>query len=176
MVLSMTVLFSCSDTPKTPVMEKVSLKGGFKDFKACRAVNEKKSCRTIMAKTICGHFGIQDFARLAKDGWSYTSDLKFFEELKSSGKWIDAGKADNKDVLAKSIAAIKEGKASLAIRDGKSYQQVAILMEGVTKSGKYGEVPLATVFRSDKPEKSFVGKGLNYAFGDLSEVNIWIRK
>jgi hypothetical protein len=91
-------------------------------------------------------------------------------------KWQLIGGASDQAVLDKAREMAASGKIIVAAQSENGLGQVAIIMPGhPVPSGKWAmeRVPVGAAARSDAPEKSVYGEGINWVFSDPSKVTLY---
>jgi hypothetical protein len=94
-------------------------------------------------------------------------------------RWQLVGGALDQAVLDKARELAEAGNVVVAAQSEEGRGQVALIMPGrPVASGKWGmdRVPLGAAARSDAPDRSVYGEGINWVFSDPSKVTIYSRR
>jgi hypothetical protein len=191
-----TFLFSCSETvdkkefedaEKIPV-KKVEPKlafnanpNAFADnltaFKSCKEISKERSqCKEFIAKSICEYYGIMDL----QDGGNYVDYDKIPEKLKDLKTWKKIGPFNERNIQLALEQLNSFNKPVLVFNNNESYVHVvALTPKGKTmKSRKWGNISVpscVSFFPTRSPDKSFISKGVNYAFKSVDGLEIWTK-
>jgi hypothetical protein len=101
--------------------------------------------------------------------------------LKQSSAWESLGPAYTQSTLTQAQQMANEKKAVVAVyQNANSVGHMALIIPGqLEASGSWGlNVPNAASFFLPEPSRSFVNKGLSFAFTKnmLKDVTIYVRK
>jgi len=148
------------------------------------------SCTSSSSDTYpCSTFITESVAKVYKlDGALYSEKSKRYLQLKEvsqqlteSGQWSVLGHAYDQKALTEAQSLANAKKAVIAVyatADGVAH--VAVILPGELQySGTWGfQVPNSASFVLNDPSKSYVGKGLSYAFARnmIKDVTLYSRK
>ncbi|HZP92940.1 MAG TPA: hypothetical protein VFB20_08670 [Burkholderiales bacterium] len=144
---------------------------------ACQAASggALDACRYFAAEAFKELFGIEDFC---------TADRCMTAPEIESGirnnpeKWSVLGAASDPAVLDKARELAGQGQVVVAGQNVEDRSQVAIIMPGKpVPSGKWAmdRVPIGTAARTDAPDRSIYGEGINWVFSDPAKVTLYVR-
>jgi hypothetical protein len=177
-IISLALLSGCGDGAKSSKHPKLNIADVMAEFKACKdTASTKHTCKTFVAKAINGNFEISDFNNLEKEG-EYIEYDKIIEVVKSSDKWKKIGEATEQGALDYFQKSANENKAVLAISTVSGQSNIAIGVPGEqVKSTSWGvSCPTVAIFFPNRPNKSFIGKTMNYAWGKPDGIALYFRK
>jgi hypothetical protein len=134
---------------------------------------EKHSCKEYVAVAFSKYYGYE----LKSDDKLFLPYDEILDFVSKSTDWKEIGSASDQSVLNEAQDNANNGIGTLALNT-KGSKTVAIVISGkLSHSNSLGlDCPSVTVFRPRKFEKSFVGKGVNYAWSDLSDVKLYSLK
>lgn len=146
-----------------------------RQFTAC---DESIDCAEYSGKSLNSVYKVNDFYSTQLD--RYMHGIEIVDFLKSSSKWKMLGHAYQQDVLKEAQQHANGKKAVVALyHDGNGSSHVALILPGeLQASGSWGlQVPNSASFLLTDPARSYVGKGLSYAFAKhhLKDVVIFTR-
>ena len=157
-----------------------ALKHDLQQFLACEQNTNQGSdpCNKFNGIALKEVYKVNDFYSTEKGWYMLVPEISSF--LKGSGKWTLLGHAYEQSVLTKAQDNANSQKAVIAVYlNAENIGQVAIILPGALKpSGSWEyQVPNSSSFFMSDPEKSYVGKGLSYAFGRnlIKDVLIYSR-
>lgn len=175
------LLVSCSgDSSKDSARESLTASLNVEDlveiqqaFIKCKeSSTEPHSCKEFVAKSIATYYGYEFMG---------ANDLplpydKLSEVVVASNAWKEIGDANEQSTLTTAQQNANKGIPTLAVN--ASNNTLAIVIKGeLTHSNSLGlDCPAVAVFRPKRFKKSFVGKGINYAWSDLSRVKLYTLK
>lgn len=146
-----------------------------RQFTTCSGGSE---CAQYAAKSLQTVYKLGDFFLAQSDRYMHVSEIAAF--LNDSKQWKMLGHAYEQDVLKEAQQYANGKKAVVALyvsSDGAGH--LALILPGeLHPSGSWGlSVPNSASFLSVDPAKSYVGKGLSYAFAKhhLKDVVIFAR-
>ena len=148
-----------------------------KAFQDCKSVSTNRSqCKEFIAKSVCEYYGINDL----KEGGNYVDYDKIPKKLRDLSSWEKIGDftEDNIQLALEQLNSF--GKPVLVFNNNDSYVHVvALTPNGNTiKSRKWGNISVpscVSFFPTRAPEKSFISKGINYAFKSVGGLEIWTK-
>ena len=148
-----------------------------KAFQDCKSVSTNRSqCKEFIAKSVCEYYGINDL----KEGGNYVDYDKIPQKLRDLSSWEKIGDftEDNIQLALEQLNSF--GKPVLVFNNNDSYVHVvALTPNGNTiKSRKWGNISVpscVSFFPTRAPEKSFISKGINYAFKSVGGLEIWTK-
>lgn len=146
-------------------------------FQACKESSAKPSqCKEFIAKSICEYYGISDL----KEGGNYVDYDKIPEKLKDLRTWKKIGSFNEENIQLALKQLNSFDKPVLVFNNNDSYVHVvALAPKGkTTKSRKWGNISVPSCisfFPTRAANKSFISKGINYAFKSVSGLEIWTK-
>jgi len=144
----------------------------------CQAVSDdtRDICRFFAAQALKELFGIDDFC----GGNRCMTAPEIESQIRNSPEqWNVLGSADDQTVLDKARELAGQGQAVIAGQDVEDRSQVAIIMPGKpVPSGKWAmdRVPIGAAARTDSPDRSIYGEGINWIFSDPVRVILYVRQ
>jgi hypothetical protein len=124
------------------------------------------ACRVFPGKSLNTVYTINDFYSAKLGRYLYVNEIA--DLLVKSEKWTLLGKAYDQKALTESQNLANAKKAAVAVyknEEGVGMHVALILPGEIINSGAWGyKVPNSSSFFTGDPEKSFVKKGLSYAF------------
>ncbi|MEM7549154.1 MAG: hypothetical protein AAF363_05760 [Bacteroidota bacterium] len=173
--VSVTPLFS---QPQNSEIEKV-LSAQLESFYNCRGGSDDLSkCNEIISESLQKAYNINDFNSGESGG--YMSFNEILAYVKSSDQWQSIGPGYEQASLKQAQDVANSKKAVIAIYEGSENGHIAFVLPGeLQTSGSWGmSVPNSASFFTAKPEKSFVGKSLSYAFTTsmIKDLTLYKRK
>ncbi|TRX59899.1 hypothetical protein FNH22_07545 [Fulvivirga sp. M361] len=166
----------------TPFAQKINrnwnqdLQADMSAFKDCANVSDNGlSCNQYPGKSLSTVYGLKDFYSASKK--RYLSVVEISEYLKTNAKWEELGHAYEPDVLQTAQERANKNRASVAIyinEEGEGHMVVIVPGE-LKPSGSWGlKVPASTSFFAKSPEKSYLTRGLSYAFPKNLIKNVFL--
>lgn len=157
-------------------VEERSLEELVEAFKQCQANKEKVyDCQDFIARAACSYYGVCDMT-YAADNSFYAYDevvdaMAEFDEYELIGDADDQAACDEAQKLA------NEGTAVFAVNTSDGKRGAALVIKGeTTMSNSWGvKCPVVVFFFPNRPEDSFIGKGLNYAWSSPDDVKLYYR-
>jgi hypothetical protein len=136
-------------------------------------------CNDFMGESLNKIYKVNDFY-IQKSG-RYMLALEISQFLKESDKWTPLGPSYDQKVLSTAQENANAKKAVVAVyMNAAGVGHVVIITPGqLQSSGSWGlNVPNVVSFFPSQPEKSFVDKGLSFAFGKnlMKDITIYARK
>lgn len=147
-------------------------------FVKCSSTAEGK-CSEAQGESLNIVYKVDDFFS-AKQGRHMTvSEVSSF--LKQSSTWTSIGPAYTQTTLVQAQQLANEKKAVVAVyQNAASVGHVVLIVPGeLEPSGSWGlKVPAAASFFLPEPSRSFVNKGLSFAFTKsmLKDITLYVRK
>ena len=191
-----TAIFSCSETLEKKEFENTqensvdksmpqaagkenpeAFEENLKAFQNCKSIATNRSqCKEFIAKSVCEYYGINDL----KEGGNYVDYDKIPQKLRDLSSWEKIGDftEDNIQLALEQLNSF--GKPVLVFNNNESYVHVvALTPNGNTiKSRKWGDISVpscVSFFPTKAPGKSFISKGINYAFKSIGGLEIWTK-
>lgn len=149
------------------------LEAGKAAFIACKNNSkELHACKTNVAEIFAKYYGYH----LMSDD-RYVPYDQIFGLVSQSTEWEELGFASDQEVLIQAQKNANNGIGTLAI-SAKGSHSVAVVIKGaLSYSNSLGlDCPNVMVLRPKRFNKSFVGKGINYAWSNLGDVKIYSLK
>jgi hypothetical protein len=153
------------------------------------SMTEFMNCATASSeKSQCSSFISESITKVYKVNAFYSDKLKrhlqIYEISKSmidGGQWTLLGHAYEQKALSEAQQSANAGKAVIAVyTTSTGGKHIALILPGkLDYSGSWGfNVPNSASFFFDDPAKSYVGKGLSYAFAKnmIKDVALYCRK
>jgi hypothetical protein len=159
---------------------KQELNSALQKFLQCTTQGtDKNTCVQYIGESLNTVYKINDFYSEKANRYMTVSEISAF--LKSSSAWVPLGQSYDQKVLATAQDHANARKAVVAVYlNAEGVGHLALVTPGELKpSGSWGlNVPSAVSFFPIDPEKSFVDKGLSFAFTKnmLKEVVLYARK
>ncbi|HMG92886.1 MAG TPA: hypothetical protein VK589_22670 [Chryseolinea sp.] len=146
---------------------KTELTSSLKQFFNCQNSSSGKSeCLQFMGESVKKIYKVNDFYSAKSGRYMTASEISSF--LKESEKWRLIGPTYEQKTLATAQELANSGKAVVAVyinSDGIGHM-VVITPGQLQPSGSWGlHVPNVVSFFPSQPDRSFVDKGLSFAFG-----------
>lgn len=137
------------------------------------ASTEQHGCKEFVSLAVSKYYGY-DFMGASGEFLAYD---KLHNAISLSATWEKVGAANQQQVLNKAQANANKGIPTLAV-SGSGTKSIAIVVKGeLAHSNSMGlDCPSVAVFRPRRFKKSFVGKGINYAWSNLDDVVIYSLK
>ena len=128
--------------------------------------NNQDPCHEFVAQALERVYSVVDF----KSGDDYLRPNQIAELVSGSADWIEIGSASEQQALATAQERANDGMAVIAV----SALHVALILPGqVTLSGSWElAVPNSGSFFPKTPQKSYLGKGLSYAWQKTESVDV----
>lgn len=158
---------------------KKDLETNLKLYKDCKTANgEAGDCTNQAGELLKTVYRINDFYAKEEDRYMVAKEIATY--LDGNKNWKKLGHAYEQNALSQAQDLANGKKAVVAVYvDMKGDGHVSIVLPGeLVTSGTWGfQVPNSTSFFVHDPEKSYVGKGLSYAFtpGMLKNVILYAR-
>ncbi|WP_185152626.1 hypothetical protein, partial [Fulvivirga aurantia] len=149
------------------------LKSVLTEFEKC-----KDACFEAQGLALNKVYNIDDFYSEKNKRYFTTNEMADY--LKENGNWTNLGPAYDTKALVKAQELANQKKATIAIYMGDDgLGHMALIVPGsLSPSGSWQrQVPNSVSFLSSDPSKSYIGKGLSYAFTKnmLKHVVIYAR-
>jgi hypothetical protein len=147
-------------------------------FQQCTASPDKSACNNYTGEALNKVYKVNDFYSQQSKRFMTASEIATF--LKGSSHWKSLGQPFDQKTLNAAQEHANSKKAVVAVfMNAQGVGHVAIVVPGELKpSGSWGlNVPPAASFLASDPAKSFVDKGLSFAFMKqmLKDVVIYAR-
>lgn len=160
---------------------KKDLTASLEEFKGCAPNNTgtPTNCTKLQGETLNTVYKVNDFFSQKAGRYMTVSELAGF--LKQNGSWTALGPAYLQETLTQAQQAANENKAVVAVyQNASAVGHVALILPGeLEASGSWGlNVPSTASFFLPEPGRSFVGKGLSFAFTKimLKDITFYVRK
>jgi hypothetical protein len=159
---------------------KQDLQASLDQFLKCRqTATESNQCQNLIGESLNKVYKLNDFYSAKANRYMVVNEISDF--VMSSDRWELLGHSYEQKTLDAAQEHANARKAVVAIyRNASGIGHVAVITPGELKaSGSWGlNVPAAVSFLSTEPDKSFVEKGLSFAFAKnmLKDVMIYARK
>ena len=158
---------------------KKSLDESLKSFIDCESNGQSTTpCTNFVGETVNTVYQVNDFYSQKLGRYMLVNETAQY--LESNPKWKQLGKAYEQNALKEAQQYANSGKAVVAIYlNDQGVGHMALILPGeLQPSGSWGlSVPNSASFLTSDAEKSYVGKGLSYAFprNILKDVVIYSR-
>ncbi len=153
---------------------KQSLDESLNSFMACKSNGEALNpCSKYVGEMVNTVYKVNDFYSQQLGRYMLVDEIAQF--LKDNPKWKSLGKALNQEALKEAQESANSKKAVVAIYlNSSGVGHMALILPGeLQSSGSWGlSVPNSASFLLTDPEKSYVGKGLSYAFPRSALINV----
>ena len=148
------------------------LNNALEEFIKCR---ESGACSNYVGESLKKVYNINDFYSSAEKRYLRTSEIS--ELVSKNDKWTLLGRSFEQSALEEAQKSANARKAVYMSESG--FGHVVLIVPGsLTTSGSWGlKVPNAASFHAADPEKSFVEKGLSFAFTKsmMKDVFLYVR-
>ena len=162
---------------KKPV--ELDINDALKQFKECKEnATEKFACKEFTSKALNGHYLISDFYHPEEEN-AYLPVDEIFDMVEKSDDWVKLGDATDQKALDDAQKAANDNRATIAVSTKKGARHVAIIIKGdQAKSNSWGglKCPNSASFFQNRPDDSYVGKTLNYAWSKPADIALYARK
>jgi hypothetical protein len=159
---------------------KQEVAASLEQFVKCKeTATDPGQCNNFTGESLNKIYKVNDFYMQKSGRYMAVNEIPGF--IKTSDKWELLGHGYDQTVLKTAQESANAKKAVIAVyvnADGKGHT-VVITPGDLHPSGSWGlNVPSAVSFFPTDPSKSFVDKGLSYAFAKsmLKDVLIYVRK
>jgi len=146
---------------------KTELNSSLQQFLNCQSLSTGKSeCSQYMGESLKRIYKVNDFYSSKSGRYMTASEISSY--LKESNHWKVIGPSYEQKTLATAQELANSGKPVVAVYINSSgIGHVVVITPGqLQPSGSWGlNVPNVVSFFPSQPEKSFVDKGLSFAFG-----------
>ena len=158
---------------------KTDLSSSLDEFIKCSGSNDDSNdCKVYTAKSLNVVYKVNDFYSEDQGRYLYVNEIA--ELLNNNDKWTLMGKCYDQKVLSEGQTLANSKKATIAVyrnEEGVGMHIALILPGELISSGTWGlQVPNTMSFFTNTPDKSFVGKGLSYAFSKSQIKDIVLYK
>ncbi|MDV3310272.1 MAG: hypothetical protein LOY03_15805 [Cyclobacteriaceae bacterium] len=152
------------------------LEAELREFTSC---DDDMDCAEFSGKALQVVYKLNDFYQPQQKRFMHVGEIIAF--LQDNKSWTMLGPAYKQDVLNQAQQHANSKKAVIAVYSGTNgVGHVALILPGdLQASGSWGlNVPNSASFLTVEPAKSYIGKGLSYAFtkNHLKDVVIFARK
>jgi len=152
------------------------LKNSLRQFLACSGGSQ--ACSKFLGESLNTVYKVNDFYSTKSGRYMTASEIASY--LKETKQWNLLGHSYDQKVLSQAQDFANAKKAVVAVyMDETGLGHVVVITPGqLQPSGSWGlNVPNAASFFPAQPDKSFVDKGLSFAFGKsmLKGVTIYVR-
>lgn len=154
------------------------LNTSLKEFLACEgASTERAECVHFISESLTTVYKINDFSKSGK--YMTTNEISDF--IKNSAKWKSLGPSYDQATLTKAQELANGKKAVVAVfKNAEGIGHVVVITPGeLQASGSWGlRVPNSASFFPKDPSKSYVGKGLSFAFARvmMKDITLYARE
>lgn len=157
---------------------KQDLQKALTEFVNCKDAGNN-DCGSLTGESLKKVYNINDFYSSSKKRYMAASEISSF--VKENGKWSELGPSFDQSVLEAAQQNANNKKAVVAVyQDESGLGHVALIVPGqLTPSGSWGlKVPNTASFLASDPQRSFVEKGLSFAFTKsmMKDVVLYVRK
>lgn len=155
------------------------LKSALQEFLTCKETpGDNNRCSRFIGQSLNTVYKVNDFYSTKLNRYMVVSEIADF--LKGSDKWTLLGHAYEQKVLTAAQEHANAKKAVVAVYvNAAGVGNVVIITPGdLQKSGSWNlDVPNSASFFASQPDKSFVDKGLSFAFGKnlMKDILIYAR-
>jgi hypothetical protein len=146
------------------------------EFLACQEpIDDISPCNRFLARALKRVYGITDFDK-PNGQFMTANEIAAFVKL-NTDKWTDLGSATTQTALTEAAGQANVKKAIIAVLSGEPNGHVALVLPGqLTASGQWKlNVPNSASFFLKNPQKSYIGKGLSFAFAKPDGVRLFGR-
>lgn len=159
---------------------KKDLDNAMKEFLSCQGTTDVSSpCNKFLGESLNTVYRINDFYSQSLDRYMVAGEIAKY--LKSSEQWSLLGPCYDQKTLVQAQEHANARKAVVAVYMSSSGGgHVVLITPGALQSSGSWElsVPTATSFFLNQPDRSFINKGLSFAFGKMliKDILIYTRK
>lgn len=159
---------------------KQDLDNAMKEFLSCQTSADVNSpCNKFLGESLNTVYRINDFYSQSLGRYMVASEIAKY--LKSSEQWSLLGPAYDQKTLKQAQAHANARKAVVAVyMSATGGGHVVLITPGTLQSSGSWElsVPNAASFFLSQPDRSFINKGLSFAFGKIlmKDILIYTRK
>ncbi len=159
---------------------KQDLENAMKEFQSCQPTTDLNSpCNKFLGESLNTVYRINDFYSQNLGRYMVASEIAKY--LKSSEQWSLLGPCYDQKTLTQAQEHANARKAVVAVYTTSSGGgHVVLITPGSLQSSGSWElsVPTATSFFLSQPDRSFINKGLSFAFGKIlmKDILIYTRK
>lgn len=177
LALSVIVCSTLSAQNLNPNWQK-ELTASLEQFLSCSAGATEAKCSDAQGESLNTVYKINDFYSSKTGRHMTVSEVTSF--LKQASNWTPLGPAYEQATLKQAQQLANEKKAVVAVyQNAASRGHVALIIPGdLEPSGSWGlSVPKTASFFLPDPSRSFINKGLSFAFTKnmLKDVTIYVR-
>ncbi|UII26265.1 hypothetical protein LVD15_23690 [Fulvivirga maritima] len=145
-------------------------------FRDCE--NQSNDCHQYIGQSLTTVYKVNDFYSKANSEYMPVSEIHDF--LSNNSSWSELGPAYSQDALQKAQDKANDKKAVVAVYlSSNGLGHVALILPGTLQpSGSWGlQVPNSASFFANEPSRSFINKGLSYAFSKsiIKDVKLYSR-
>ncbi len=154
------------------------LKNQLKEFLACEGTShERAECGHFIGESLNTVYKVNDFSKSGK----YMATNEILDVIKANPKWKSIGAGYDQATLTKAQEFANAKKAVVAVyKNAQGVGHVVIIVPGeLQSSGSWGlRVPNSASFFPVDPSKSYVGKGLSFAFARtmIKDITLYARE
>jgi hypothetical protein len=157
---------------------KQDLERALSEFVNCKESGNSE-CGSLTGESLKKVYNINDFYSSSKKRYMGASEISSF--VKDNRNWTALGPSFDQSVLEAAQQNANNKKAVVAVyQDEDGLGHVVLIVPGtLTPSGSWGlKVPNAVSFFANDPQRSFVDKGLSFAFTKsmMKDVVLYVRK
>ena len=157
---------------------KKELAAALEQFQACSAGEQNSGCSKIQGEVLSTVYKINDFYAQKSGRYMTVSEVSAF--LKGNDSWTPLGPVYLQETLTKAQELANDKKAVVAVyQNAAAMGHVALIIPGdLEPSGSWGlNVPNTASFFLPEPDKSFVNKGLSFAFTKnmMKDIVLYVR-
>ena len=129
--------------------------------------NTQNPCHQLVAQALERVYSVTDF----KSGSEYLRPSQIAELLPESADWVEIGPGNDQQTLATAQERANEGMAVIAV---SPLHVAALILPGqLIPSGSWElEVPNSASFFPRSPQRSYLGRGLSYAWRKMDSVDV----
>jgi hypothetical protein len=145
------------------------------EFMTCQSpIDDVSPCNRFVGRALKRIYNIDDFT---KPNGEFMTANEIAGAVAASGNWTKLGNASDQKALNEAQGYANVKKAIIAVSSGSPHGHVAIILPGSqTQSGSWGlKVPNSASFFLNKPDKSYIGKPLSFAWTTPNGVSIYGR-
>jgi hypothetical protein len=142
---------------------------------ACQQpIDDRSPCNYFVGRALHRIYEIEDF-RVSEDTWLPANQIATYLDIHPD-RWTLIGPGKEQQVLAQAQADANAGAAVIAVSKGSSHGHVALILGGkLRESSSWGlYTPNSAAMFLDKPEKSYVGQQLGWAFSNPEQVQLYV--
>ncbi|WGH75490.1 hypothetical protein P8625_15705 [Tenacibaculum tangerinum] len=143
------------------------------EFLQCNEpIDDISPCNKFVSEALQSAYGVNDFYSTEKNRHLIANEI--YSYLKTSSKWTLLGKASDQNTLNNAQGYANLKKAVVAVYKGDVHGHIALILPGtLSQSSTWNlKVPNSASFFIYKPNKSYIGKKMSFAFSSTDKDKV----